>query len=138
MFNNDGGDDSNNMKKNVIFICEKMNWGEIGSNVGEWLSTKWTVYADKTMVCETKYDGCVFSATESKTYIKNIVLSDEDFTKLDLWLKDVFPFASVSGGCDGIGWRLTSFDESGNILHTVAGYIDNIMEFEIILQYFCE
>ena len=120
--------------KDVMLVCEKTNWGQFPHDSGKWLSTKWTIHNDGVMICETKYDSCSFINMKERKEIKETVLDEKNFIKLKTWIKDVFPTLSLGGGCDGTGWKVTSFDENGKPIHNKSGYIENILEINDILE----
>ena len=125
---------SDNEESGTILVCEKMNWGEICLNSGTWLSTKWVIYADGTIIRKTKYDSCRFRNREARIYTNTTKLDENSFNQLKLWIKDVLPIASTHEGNDGIGWKFTSFNPYGSVACTLAGYIYNDSMFDTLLE----
>ena len=125
---------STNEGKNILITCEKMNWGIKSVNSGTWLSTKWVIYADGTIIQKTQYDSCRFRNQEAKIYTNTNKLDEICFNKLKLWIKDVLPVAVLHDGNDGTGWKITSFDSNGSVLHKIVGYIYNDSIFDTLLE----
>lgn len=127
---------SNNLAREsgAILVCEKMNWGQIAINTGKWLQTTWIVYDDGAVISKTMYDASVYTDKERRVYTREFVLNKEDFDVLKSWINEVFPTITFSTGNDGVGWKITSFDENGSVALSNSGYIYGNTSFNVLLN----
>lgn len=118
----------------AILVCEKINWGQIARDTGKWLQTTWIIYDDGAVISKTMYDSNRFTNREARIHTQEFVLSQEDFTTLKSWLNDVFPSSTLSTGYDGVGWKITSFDENGKVALSKKGYVYFNQSFDVLLN----
>ena len=109
--------------KNILF---KAKWtcpgGTFIDEEDELRSLYWVVYTDGTVKSRARY------ITSGYTGYRKAKLAEEEFDKLNNYLKKVFICIAPEIFLEDVGeysetWVMTLYDEEGNEVHKISGYI---------------
>ncbi len=113
----------------VMFGAHQSNWGLNDYSTDFWSSSDWTVYYDGTVEYYENYN--LSGETSHVTW----ELSDEDFAKLAKNLQGRFLKCDEGvDACDGDGWSMSYYSESGEKIHGFHGYMYGIPALEEIVE----
>lgn len=112
----------------LFFMVEKVNGRQRNMHSGEWSHKKWAVHKNKTIVCETHYDGKYnyFSnkAEPPEVATKTYSLGDEAFENVKTILYDILQNYPATFASDGDIWKIKAYNQEGKEACSFAGSLD--------------
>jgi len=118
------------MASHMLFLAEQMNWDLMQIGAGEWLSTRWVVYADGTVEESSRFDAdednpVVATKRYKYDHVTVYRMQDEQFAAFCALIDEAFDGVTLSAGMDGIGWHMESYREGGSLRHAARGYAED-------------